>query len=109
MAVFASLLPPAFVPALQRRLARKKRRGRLMAELAATGESYRRRLWVIPFGIVGGAGSHAMNVLAFWAVGRALFGTHVPTIGAHFRIVPLVLFSTAIPLPFGAGLGRAKG
>ena len=45
--------------------------------------------------------THLANVLAFYAVGRAIFPS-VPALGEHLLIVPLVLFSTAIPLPFGA-------
>ena len=45
--------------------------------------------------------------LAFFLVGRALFGA-VPSLFDHFVIVPLVLFTTAVPLPFGA-LGLTEG
>jgi glycosyltransferase 2 family protein len=109
--IFGGLLLVAFSPALYRPLSRlvghRKRLGRLMAELVVTGETYRRTFWVVPLAIVLGAGTHALNVVSFWVVGNALF-PDVPSLGDHFRIVPLVLFSTAIPLPFGA-LGASEG
>src|SRR5205085_2915571 len=52
--------------------------------------------------VVMGMGTHALNVLAFHAVAGALYGSRVPGLAEHFLIVPLVLFTTAVPLPFGA-------
>ena len=57
---------------------------------------------LILLAILMGTATHALNVLAFFAVSRALFGPEVPGLAAHFVIVPLVLFTTAVPLPFGA-------
>jgi uncharacterized membrane protein YbhN (UPF0104 family) len=110
-AAFGLLLAVAFSPRWYRRLSNlahhRRRLARLAAELGATGATYRRKLFMIPAGVLLGAVTHAFNVLAFWLVGLALFPT-VPSPGDHFRIVPLVLFSTAIPLPFGA-LGASEG
>lgn len=74
--------------------------------LAAVGRSYRRRFGVVLLGMVMATATHSLNVLAFYAVSRALFPS-VPALAEHFLIVPLVLFSTAIPLPLGA-LGAAE-
>src|SRR5205085_9736564 len=53
--------------------------------------------------IVMGTGTHSLNVLAFHAISVAMFGgADVPSLASHFLIVPLVLFTTAVPLPFGA-------
>jgi glycosyltransferase 2 family protein len=110
-AVFGLLLAVAFSPALYRPLSRlanrRKRLARLIAELVVSGATYRRKPFIIPIGVTLGAATHSLNVLAFWLVGHALFPT-APSLGDHFRIVPLVLFSTAIPLPFGA-LGASEG
>ena len=45
---------------------------------------------------------HALFVLAFYLVSRTLFPTRLPSLGQHFLMVPLTLFTTAVPLPFGA-------
>jgi uncharacterized membrane protein YbhN (UPF0104 family) len=102
-AVTTALLALAFVPTLGRAPVKHKhgRLALLKAELAAVGASYRRHFLVIPLGVVMGMMTHGLNVLAFHVVSRALFPT-VPGLTEHFLIVPLVLFTTAVPLPFGA-------
>ena len=70
------------------------------------GSSYSRRRDVVVGTIAMATPTHVLNVLAFYALGRAMF-PEVPGMAQHFLIVPLVLFSTAIPLPFGA-LGVAE-
>jgi glycosyltransferase 2 family protein len=88
---------------LARRLSHRKRISRLIAELHAAGVSYRRRFGVVALGVVLGAVTHTGNVLAFFAVNHALFpASTVPSLADHFRIVPVILLATAIPLPFGA-------
>ena len=67
-----------------------------------------RALIAITIGLVAvsirmGRGTHSLNVLAFFQTSIALFGAaSVPGLAEHFLIVPLVLFTTAVPLPFGA-------
>jgi hypothetical protein len=46
--------------------------------------------------------TQALNVLVFYFVGRMLFPSMTTTLAQHFLMVPLTLFSTALPLPFGA-------
>ncbi len=76
-----------------------------MAELIVSGETYRRKIGVIPVGILLGAATHALNVLAFWLVGRAVF-PYIPSLGDHFRIVPLrASCSAAIPCRSGRACG----
>lgn len=100
----------AFTPVLYRPLARRltgrPRLAHLLHELAVMGSSYSRRRDVVFGTIVMATATHVLNVLGFYALGRALF-PEVPGMAEHFLIVPLVLFSTAIPLPFGA-LGVAE-
>ncbi len=94
---------------LARRLSRRRKTGLLIAELHATGLAYRKRFGVVLLGIVLGAVTHLGNILAFDWLGRAMFpASEVPTLTQDLMIVPLVLFSTAIPLPFGA-LGASEG
>jgi glycosyltransferase 2 family protein len=49
-----------------------------------------------------------LNVLAFFLVDWMLFRAMATTLGQHFLVVPLTLFSMAVPLPFGA-LGLSEG
>jgi hypothetical protein len=53
-------------------------------------------------------GNHSLNVLGFYLVGRMLFPAMPTTLGQHFLMVPLTLFTMAVPLPFGA-LGLTEG
>jgi glycosyltransferase 2 family protein len=101
----------AFSPAVFARLARLVARWRrlevMTIELQAMASAYRARPGAVVGGVVLSIGTHALNVLAFYAVGLALF-PRVPTLGQHMLIVPLVFVTTAVPLPFGAlGLGEA--
>jgi uncharacterized membrane protein YbhN (UPF0104 family) len=94
---------------LARRLSRGAKGARFVREIHETGLAYRRHPAVVLLGIVGGAMTHLGNVLAFAAVSRALYpAAAVPTLAQNLMIVPLVLFSTAIPLPF-SGLGATEG
>jgi glycosyltransferase 2 family protein len=65
--------------------------------------AYRDHLGLVALAILMGTGTHSLNVLAFFQTSIALFGaSSVPGLAEHFLIVPLVLFTTAVPLPFGA-------
>ncbi len=69
----------------------------------AGASAYRDRLDLVGVAIVMGMGTHSLNILAFQAVSVAMFGPEgVPGLAEHFLIVPLILFTTAVPLPFGA-------
>ncbi len=93
--VTAAILATAFLPGLGHSHSRRR------AELATVGASYRRRIWVLPLaGTLAGI-THTFNVLAFYALSQGLFAD-VPGLLDHFLIVPLVLFSTGVPLPLGA-------
>lgn len=101
--VTAGILALAFVP-LDR--IRSSRPAKWRTELARVGASYREHPRSIGLGLLMSVATHAMNVAAFYYLSRALFPV-VPGIFAHLLIVPMVLFSTAIPLPFGA-LGASE-
>ena len=74
---------------------------RVRGELAAVGLAYRKHLRIVALGVVMGVGTHTLNVTAFYVASCAIF-SNVPSYAEHLLIVPLVLFSTGIPLPFGA-------
>ena len=70
--------------------------------------TYRRRLDVVGICTVMSMGNHSLNVLAFYLVGKMLFPAMTTTLAQHFLMVPLTLFTMAVPLPFGA-LGLSEG
>ncbi len=98
---------PALYRPLARRFAHRKKFARRLHELVATGTLYRARLGVVFLGLVMGMATHLLIILSFYAVSRALFPV-VPTLAEHLLIVPLILATTAVPLPFGA-LGLSEG
>lgn len=74
------------------------------ARLDASIETSRlaRRRWpCLLLALSAATASHAANVLAFERVAHAFY-RDVPTLADHFVFVPLILFSTAFPLPLGA-------
>ena len=74
----------------------------ILRELRALSIAYRQRLGLVGGMLVLSSLTHGMSVLAFYTVSRALFPTGLPTLAQHFLMVPLTLFTTAVPLPFGA-------
>src|SRR5439155_16451566 len=64
--------------------------------------TYRRRLGIVAGCLVLSSFIHSLFVVAFYLVSRTLFPSHLPSLGQHFLMVPLTLFTTAVPLPFGA-------
>lgn len=92
-----------------RRLTQSRPRlANLFGELHAMGVAYRRRLAWVGAAVLLATITHVLNVFAFAAVGRAIAtGSALPSLLGYFTVVPLVLFSTAIPLPF-SGLGAAE-
>jgi glycosyltransferase 2 family protein len=99
-------LAVGFTPALYRPLARLVAgRGKLetvLNELVTTASTYRDRLGTVAGCLALAMSSHALFVLSFYAASRALPFGSLPTLAQHYVIVPLILFSTAVPLPFGA-------
>jgi glycosyltransferase 2 family protein len=85
-------------------------RGKLEAivrELEAIGLAYRQNLARV-IGMLGVSTCvHGLYVLAFYSASLAIFDK-MPTLAEHYLMVPLALFTTAVPLPFGA-LGLADG
>lgn len=94
-----------FLPALYRPLARlvagRPRLEGILEELVATAAAYRERLGVVLFTLVMAMMIHSLYVVAFYTLSLTLF-PKIPSLGQHFLMVPLALFTTAVPLPFGA-------
>ncbi len=107
-AVFAGLVGLAilFTPALYRPLERlfvgKGKLEVLFTELLTMAAAYRRRIGTVFGMLVMASVIHLLFVLAFYIVSRALFPAGAPSLAQHVLMVPLVLFTTAVPLPFGA-------
>lgn len=107
-AVIAGFLGLAvlFTPALYRPMfgliARRGKLAELFNELVAMASSYRSRLGTILGALVLALATHSLFVLVFYTASRAIFPGSIPSLGQHFLMVPLTLFTTAIPLPFGA-------
>jgi len=98
-------LAVAFSPGLYRPLNRLVAgRGKLetiVRELESIGSAYRERLGTVAGMLAAAVVSHALFVLAFYSASLALFDA-MPTLVQHYLMVPLALFTTAVPLPFGA-------
>jgi uncharacterized membrane protein YbhN (UPF0104 family) len=93
---------------LSRRLAGRPRWERLLGDLHAMGVAYRKSLPWVAVGVLMAMTTHFLNVVAFAGVIQAIRSSaDGPTLLETFSLVPLVLFSTAIPLPF-SGLGAAE-
>ncbi len=80
----------------------------LLRELKTMSETYRRQLHVVGGCLLASSGFHLLFVTAFYIVSRAIFPSLVPGFAQHLLIAPLALFTTAVPLPFGA-LGLSEG
>lgn len=80
----------------------------ILRELRELSIAYRQRLGLVGGMLLLSSFTHSMSVVAFYTVGQTLFNASPPTLAEHFLMVPLTLFTTAVPLPFGAlGLTEA--
>jgi uncharacterized membrane protein YbhN (UPF0104 family) len=107
LVVGLSALGVLFSPGLYRPLNRLVAgRGKLEAivrKLESIGLAYRKRIGLVVAMLVLATFVHSLYVLAFYCASRALFSV-LPTLAQHYLMVPLVLFTTAVPIPFG-GIG----
>jgi uncharacterized protein (TIRG00374 family) len=78
------------------------RRATILRELNVMSSTYRRRLSVVAVCLAMAMVTHSLFVVAYYLVSLTLFPERLPTLAQHFLMVPLALFSTAVPLPFGA-------
>lgn len=105
----AVLFSPGLYRPLNRLVAGRDRLAAAVLRLEAIGMAYRRNLPTV-LGMLGVATfCHALYVIAFYVASLALFDS-MPTLAQHYLMVPLTLFTTAVPLPFGAlGLSEQIG
>ena len=96
--IFTQALTRAF-PALS---SGHGRRAGIMSELQVMSWTYRRRLGVVAGALAASVAVHTLMSTAFYLVSRAVLEVPLPSFGEHLVIVPLTLFTTAVPLPFGA-------
>jgi hypothetical protein len=78
--------------------------GLIVAELREMSTTYRSRLDVVWGCLALAVFIHGLNVIAFFLVGKMLYPypEMTTTLGEHFLMVPLILFTLAVPIPFGA-------
>jgi uncharacterized membrane protein YbhN (UPF0104 family) len=101
--VLASVFSQAFSRAFPQVATRRSRFGLIISELREMSRTYRGRLDVVAQALALAVCNHGLNVLAFYLVGKMLYGDEMTTtLGQHFLMVPLTLFTMAAPIPFGA-------
>ncbi|MBX6311808.1 MAG: flippase-like domain-containing protein [Isosphaeraceae bacterium] len=98
----AILFTPTLYRPLERLFAGKGRLGTIFSELVLMASAYRRRIGTIIGALAISVGLQVLFAVSFYLVSLALFGERTPSLAQHLLMVPLVLFSTAVPLPFGA-------
>ena len=97
----AVVFSPTLYRPLNRLVAGRGKLERIVRELEAIGLAYRERLPMV-FGMLGASIlGHSIFVIAFYSASVALF-EDLPTLAQHYLLVPLALFTIAVPLPFGA-------
>jgi uncharacterized protein (TIRG00374 family) len=96
-----AIFSPPLLRTLERIVARRERFRMIVGELHAMSLAYRGRRGAIALGLTMSTLSHALYALSFAAVSSALL-PHPPSLAQHLQMVPLVLFTTIFPLPFGA-------
>ena len=96
-----AVLTPALFRPLERRFAGRRRLGKLFAELHEISVAYRDRKLAVATGLAMSTVSHGLYALCFFFVSLALL-PDPPGLLNNMLMVPLVLFSTVVPLPFGA-------
>ncbi|MGC8643947.1 MAG: lysylphosphatidylglycerol synthase transmembrane domain-containing protein, partial [Isosphaeraceae bacterium] len=102
--VLALIFAQAFTRFIPRsRSSGHSRLGGIVTELNAMSTTYRRRLDIVLAGLLLSVAGHVLNVYAFYLMGKMLFPSALPTtLGQHFLMVPLTLFTMVVPIPFGA-------
>ena len=99
LAVILLDLPTKLLPKLA---ASEGKLGILIRELSSLSRSYCKRWPGLVAAVFVSGLCHAMTSMACYMVGLALFPNFQVGLSKHLLIFPLVLFSTAVPLPFGA-------
>ena len=100
-ATLTVLFSPSLYRPLNRLVAGRGKLAAIVGRLEAIGMAYRRRVGTVVGMLLAAMLSHSLLVLAFFIASLALFDS-MPTLAQHYLMVPLALFTTAVPLPFGA-------
>lgn len=95
------LFTPQLYPVLDRLTTRRPKLARVVKELESAASAYRSKAWLVVACLLASSCIHGLFVVAFYTASRAILAS-IPGFAEHFVIVPLVLFTTAVPLPFGA-------
>ncbi len=98
--VLVTASTPALYRPLERALKNRPKIAGAITRLAEVAAVYRTKVKVVGIAIFMSMCVHGLSVVVFYLVGKSLFGT-IPSLASHFVIVPLALFSTAVPLPLG--------
>ena len=107
LAALAVIFSPGLYRPLNRLVAGRGKLETIVRELEGIGLAYRQRIGTVIALLGLSTAVHGIYVLAFYSASSALFET-LPTLAQHYLMVPLALFTTAVPLPFGA-LGLSEG
>lgn len=96
-----AILTPTLFRILGSFIRHQPRLRKIHGDLHIMSSIYAARQWAILFGLAMATFSHLLYALSFTAVARAIL-PDPPSIAHHLLMVPLILFSTVVPLPFGA-------
>ena len=97
----AAVFSPGLYRPLNRLVAGRGRLAAAVQKVEAIGMAYRRNLFTVMAMLGVATFCHGLYVVAFYVASLALFDS-MPTLAQHYLMVPLTLFTTAVPLPFGA-------
>jgi glycosyltransferase 2 family protein len=100
--VLSAIFNPSLTRAFLSLAERHGRGGAILREMRMLSDTYRKRPGLVAAVLAWCCGIHLLFVIAFFLVSLAIFRTGIPGFGQHLLIVPLILFSTAVPMPFGA-------
>jgi hypothetical protein len=100
--LLGSIFRGAMRTTLRRWTANRPRLHQIVLDLGAMADAYRLRVGVVAGSVVASAFIHSLFVCGFTLIDQGLFPDTAPGWVEHYLMVPLALFTTAIPLPFGA-------
>ena len=103
LTALAVVFSPALYRPLNRLVAGRGKLEKIVKELEAIGLAYGQNIKLVGAMLALATFVHSLYVVAFYCASRSIFSS-VPSLAEHYLMVPLVLFTTAVPIPFG-GIG----
>ena len=94
-------MTPALIRPLDRLAVRNDRLRTFISELHAASQAYQDHKLSVLLGMFMALPNQTLVSLSFASVAASLL-PHPPTLAQHLQVVPLIIFSTAMPLPFSA-------